>query len=70
MDLTDPVFRHWTLVSSKATLAGFRKLLDDAVRAGELLPCGDSQGLARLIQATAHGSMVQLAFHQQGSVTH
>ncbi len=69
MDLTDPEFRHWTLVSSKATLAGFRKLLEDAVRGGELLPCRDTVGLARLIQATAHGSMVQWAFHQEGSVT-
>ncbi len=67
MDLTDPEFRRWTLVNSRATLAGFRKLLEDAIRAGELRPC-DTQGVARLIQAATHGSMVAWAFHQEGDV--
>jgi AcrR family transcriptional regulator len=67
MDLTDPEFRCWTLLSSRAILAGYRDLLDDAVRAGELLRC-DTQGLARLIQAATHGSMVAWAFHQEGQV--
>ncbi|MCL4522410.1 MAG: TetR/AcrR family transcriptional regulator [Acidobacteria bacterium] len=67
MDLTDPEFRRWTLVNSRATLAGFRDLLEDAIRAGELVKC-DTQGLARLIQAAAHGSMVSWAFHQEGKV--
>ena len=67
MDLTDPEFRCWTLLSSRAILAGYRDLLDDAIRAGELLRC-DTQGLARLIQAATHGSMVAWAFHQEGQV--
>jgi len=65
MDLTDPDFRQWSLMSSKATLAGFHALLDDAVRAGELERC-DTEGLARLIQAASHGSLVSWAFHQDG----
>jgi AcrR family transcriptional regulator len=69
MDLTDPEFRRWTLLNSQATLTGFRDLLKDATRAGELLPCEDTAGLARLIQATSHGSLVAWAFHQKGSVT-
>ena len=67
IDLTDPEFRRWTLVNSRATLAGFRALLEDAIQAGELEPC-DTKGLARLIQAAAHGSMVSWAFHQEGRV--
>jgi AcrR family transcriptional regulator len=67
IDLTDPEFRRWTLVNSRATLAGFRALLEDAIQAGELEPC-DTKGLARLIQAAAHGSMVSWGFHQEGRV--
>jgi AcrR family transcriptional regulator len=67
IDLTDPDFRRWTLMSSRATLAGFRALLEDAIRAGELHRC-DTEGLARLIQAATHGSMVAWAFHQEGGV--
>ncbi len=67
IDLTDPEFRHWTLMNSRATLAGFRDLLEDAILARELKPC-DTEGLARLIQAAAHGSMVSWAFHQEGPV--
>ena len=67
MDLTDPEFRRWTVLNSRATLAGFRELLDDAIRAGELTRC-DTEGLARLIQAATHGSMVSWAFHQEGPV--
>ena len=67
MDLTDPEFRPWTVMNSRATLAGFRELLEDAIREGELMRC-DTEGLARLIQAATHGSMVAWAFHQEGAV--
>jgi AcrR family transcriptional regulator len=67
IDLTDPDFRQWTLMNSRATLAGFRSLLEDAIRARELQRC-DTEALARLIQAAAHGSMVAWAFHQEGKV--
>ena len=42
-----------------------RSLLDDTVRAGELERC-DAEGLARLIQAASHGSLVSWALHQDG----
>jgi len=64
--LTDPEFRHWTLINSRAMLAGYRKLLDEAVRSRELRRC-DTEGLARLINEAAHGSMVLWAFFQEGS---
>jgi AcrR family transcriptional regulator len=65
-DLADAEFRRWTAVSFRATLAGFRDLIDEAVEARELLPC-DSAGLARLVQATIHGSLVAWGFHQEGA---
>ena len=52
MDLTDPEFRQWSLMNSRATRAGFRALLADAIRAGELERC-DTEGLARLIVAAS-----------------
>jgi hypothetical protein len=66
MELTDPEFRHWFLVNARATTAGYRALLDDAVRAGELCKC-DTEKLARLIQSTAHGSLVAWAFYREGT---
>jgi len=67
MDLADPEFRRWTLMNARATTTGFRALLEDAIRAGELRRC-DALGLARLIQAAAHGSMVTWAVYQEGPV--
>jgi len=65
LDLTDPEFRQWTLVHSRATLAGYRALLDEAVSAGELHAC-QTAALARAIAAVSHGSLVSWAFFQQG----
>jgi len=67
MDLADPEFRQWALVNSRATLAGFQALLDDAIKAKELRRC-DTKGLARLLQAAAHGSMIAWGFSQEGAV--
>jgi AcrR family transcriptional regulator len=66
IDLTDPEFRRWTLLNARATHAGFRGLLEDAILARELRPC-DTGGLARLIYAAAHGSMITWAFYQEGT---
>lgn len=68
MDLTDPEFRKWTLMSSRASLAGFRQMLDEAVEARELRKC-DTQALSRLITAAAHGSLVSWAFFQEGTAS-
>jgi hypothetical protein len=67
MDLTDPEFRPWTLMNARATTAGFRSLIEDAIRAGELRRC-DAESLARLLQAAAHGSLVTWALYQEGPV--
>lgn len=65
LDLTDPEFRESILVHSRATLAGYRALLEDAIRAGELRQC-NAEPLARVVAATAHGSLVSWAFFQKG----
>jgi hypothetical protein len=48
--------------------AGIRALVEDAVAAGELVPCRASE-VARAIQATLNGSLLNWAIHRQGSVT-
>jgi AcrR family transcriptional regulator len=67
IDLTDPDFHRLALKNSRATLAGYRSLLDDAVAAGELLRC-DTVRLARALAAIAGGSMLSWAIHREGPI--
>jgi len=66
-DLTDPEFHAITLAQFKALRAETRKLLDEAVAAGELVKC-DTAELARLIQQVNGGSMLDWAVFRQGSL--
>lgn len=66
IDLSDPDFHRHMLAGSRRTLAGYRQLLDDAVRAGELKPC-DTAALARAVAALAPGSLISWAVHRKGS---
>jgi AcrR family transcriptional regulator len=66
IDLIDPEFHKWTLVNAQATEAGYQELLRDCIRARELARC-NTEMLARLIQATLHGSMVSWAVFQKGT---
>jgi AcrR family transcriptional regulator len=66
-DLTDPEFRAITLAQFKALRAETRKLLNEAVAAGELVKC-DTAELARLIQQVNGGSMLDWAVFRQGSL--
>jgi len=66
IELIDPEFHKWMLVNAEATEAGYRALLRDCIRAGELARC-NTEMLARLIQATLHGSMVSWAVFQKGT---
>ncbi len=65
MDLTDPDFHRLALRSSKAIVAGYRALLEDAVQAREIVSC-DTARLAHAIQALASGSMLEWAIHGEG----
>jgi len=66
-DLTDPEFRAITLAQFKACRAETRKLLDEAVAAGELVKCNTAE-LARLILQVNGGSMLDWAVFREGSL--
>jgi AcrR family transcriptional regulator len=66
MDLSDPDFHRLMVISSKKTLDGYRRLLREAVAAGELVEC-DTQRLARAITAICGGSLIQWAVFKQGT---
>jgi AcrR family transcriptional regulator len=66
IDVSDPEFRRPMREMSRQTLAGYRRLLEDAVRAGELRPC-DTPRVARAVAALAGGSLISWAVFRQGS---
>jgi AcrR family transcriptional regulator len=67
IDLTDPDFYAITLAQFRALREETRKLLDEALTAGELRP-GDTAELARLIQHVNGGAMLSWAVYRQGSI--
>src|SRR5688500_7424371 len=50
MDISDREFRKYALESFEKTVAGYRALLDEAITAGELIPC-DTLKLAHAVAA-------------------
>ena len=66
IDLSDADFHALALENSRRIEAGYRALLDDAVKAGELQPC-DTRHLARTVNAIAGGSLIAWAIHRKGS---
>jgi AcrR family transcriptional regulator len=66
MDLSDPDFHRLMVISSRKTLEGYRRLLREAVEAGELVEC-DTQRLARAITAVCGGSLISWAALRQGT---
>jgi AcrR family transcriptional regulator len=67
IDLTDPDFHRLAVVSSRAMVAGFRALLDDAISERELIRC-DTGRLARALHAASSGSMLTWAILREDSV--
>lgn len=67
IDLTDPDFHAITLAQFRAIRDETRKLLEEAVAAGELRPC-DTAELARLIQHLNGGAMLAWAVYREGPV--
>jgi AcrR family transcriptional regulator len=67
MDLTDPDFHKHAHAHSRAMQGEIKSLLDDAVRAGELLPC-DTMHLARAVQSLIGGALLQWAIDRDGKV--
>jgi len=66
-DLTDPEFRAVTLAMFKVIREETGKLLDDAVKARELVKC-DTAKLARLMQQVSGGSMLDWAVFREGTL--
>jgi len=67
MDLTDPDFQRVALASGNVMLGEVRRLLTDAMKAGELAEV-PVERLARALQATLHGSMLGWAIARQGTL--
>jgi len=67
MDLNDPDFHRHALASARAGHKELRAILDEAVAAGELVPC-DTDGLSRAFNGVVHGSMASWAIYRQGDV--
>ena len=65
-DLSDPDFYQVMLENSRRMIVGYRRLLDEAVAAGELLPC-DTPRLARAVDALAGGSLIGWAVYREGT---
>ena len=67
IDLSDPEFHALAVEYSRRVRAGYRALLDEAVRAGELDAC-DTGALASALQGVAAGSLLNWAIHREGPV--
>jgi AcrR family transcriptional regulator len=65
-DLSDPDFYAVMFENSRRIIAGYRRLLDDAVAARELVPC-DTARLARAVDALAGGSLIGWAVYREGT---
>lgn len=65
IDLSDPEFRAVLLTQFVTTRDETKKLLDDAVAAGELKPCNTAE-LARLAQEVNGGAMLDWAVYRKG----
>jgi AcrR family transcriptional regulator len=66
MDLSDPDFNRLMVINSRKMLEGYRRLLSEAVDAGELIEC-DTARLARAITAVCGGSLISWAALRQGT---
>jgi AcrR family transcriptional regulator len=65
-DLSDPDFYAVMLENSSRIDAGYRALLDEAIEAGELVPC-DTFRLARAVGAMSGGSLIGWAVYRRGT---
>jgi AcrR family transcriptional regulator len=64
-DLSDPDFYAVMLENSRRIDSGYRALLDEAVRHGEVKPC-DTERLARAVSSMSGGSIIAWAVFRRG----
>lgn len=67
IDITDAEFRVIAREQSERVRQEIRKLLDEAIAAGELRQC-DTKRLAGLVQSVSGGSMINWALYRQGAL--
>jgi hypothetical protein len=67
MDLVDPEFHGLAMAHARETLSFLQTTLDEAVARGELTPC-DTTRLARAVQATVGGSLMQWVIDRDGTL--
>ena len=67
IDLVDPAFHKLALTQTRSMRREIKRLLDDAIRAGELRRC-DTAKLARAVAASINGSLLQWAIDREGAV--
>lgn len=66
LDLTDPDFRPHLVKHARASRVELRKIIDEAIAAGELARGTDSRQLARTVEAVVGGSMMAWAYYEEG----
>jgi AcrR family transcriptional regulator len=66
-ELDDPAVHRLALERSRGAVAGYRRLIEEAVAAGELAGA-DPARLARTVHAVVSGSLGQWAVHREGAV--
>jgi AcrR family transcriptional regulator len=67
VDISDPELRKHLLVQSRATRAGLRELLDEAVRLRELRRGTDTATLARTLETVIGGALFSWAVYREGT---
>jgi AcrR family transcriptional regulator len=67
LDLTDPEFREQARQRSRGFHAGLVALVKDGIAAGEFIPC-DASRLARALQATLNGAILDWTIHRAGTM--
>jgi AcrR family transcriptional regulator len=65
-DLTDPDFHQLALEQSRASRREIRALLDEAVKAGDLV-AADTERLARAVQVVLGGGLLSWAIEREGT---
>jgi AcrR family transcriptional regulator len=67
IDMTDPDFRRHLVKQARATREGLRRLVEAALKAGELTPSVKPAQLARTIETVLSGSLITWGFYREGS---
>ena len=68
-DLIDPDFRRFMLIQARASRRELQRLVEDAIRSGELRKETTPAELARALEVTVSGSLMSWAVHQEGTAT-